>query len=349
MTKPLSSDQAKAASAHSRINVPLNLKNWQEVDSSFHPDLLWFHQHILDQGMGFNEVEQAVDYNWNTVYKFLTGTSSGSYDNFVERIRSYRKIAEKRQSIQQQEFVHNSIAKIVFSTLDYTLANNCMTLIVGESGMGKSTIVKAWRDENNHGTSLYTDCPPGGSVKHFLRAIGHGVGVGDGTIPGLMEAICRSLNPNRILLLDNMHRALPADPRTAARIFDTIQYIQEDSGCAVAMSATARLDSYMRSSTHMFEQITGRVGIPIYIDSKVRWSDIDGIVRQYIPEPTSATKDHAIRIANGDGHIRQLVERLKVGSRIAHKAGAVMDDSHFLTAIRIRTELAKHNPNQKVA
>jgi len=346
--KPTSA-QAKAASAHSRINVPLNLHNWKDVDTKYHPDLLWYHQHILDQGMGYKEVEDSVPYNWNTVYKFLTGTSTGSYANFVTAIRAYRKVAEKRKSIQQQEFYHNSISKFVFSTLDYTFANNCMTLIVGESGMGKSTIIQAWRDANNHGASLYTDCPPAGGIKGFLRAIGHSVGVGDGTVPGLLDAICRSVNPNRILLLDNMHRALPSDPRTAAKIFDTVQYIQEASGCAVAMSATARLDSFMRASTHMFEQITGRVGIPVYIPRNVKWSDIDGIVNQYIPRPSSKTKEHAMRIAGGDGHVRQLVERLKVASRIAANSGVDMTDDHFMTAIRIRHELASHNPNQKAS
>ena len=343
MGKKLTSDEARAASAHARINLPLNLAAWADVPAEWHPDMLWFHQFILDQGMDFKAVEEAVGYNWNTVYKFLTGTSTGSYGNFCAAIATYRKIAEKRKTIQRQEFVHNSISQIVFATLDYTFANNCMTLIVGESGMGKSTIMQAWRDENNHGTSVYVDCPPVGGIKGFLGAIAHAVGVGNAPIPSMLAAVTRAFNVNRILLLDNMHRALPGDPRTAAKLFDVVQYLFDGSGCAVGMSATARLDAHMRQSTQMFEQTTGRVGIPVHIPREVGWKDIAEIVRQYIPSPSEETRRHAMRIANAHGHIRQLVERLKVASRIAAKAKEPITDEHFLTAIRVRAELARHN------
>jgi len=333
MTKHISSAEAKTASAHSRINIPLNLANWKDVASEYHPDMLWYHQHLLDQGMN----------NWNTIYKFLTGTSTVSYANFCAAIRTYRKVAEKRKTIQQQEFCHNSVSKLVFTTLDYTFANNCMTLIVGDSGMGKSTIMQAWRDENNPGTSVSVECPPAGGIKGFLLAICKAVGVGPAPIHSMLPAVSRSFNPNRILLLDNMHRALPAKATTPAKIFDVIQYIFDTSGCAIAMSATARLDEHIKSSTQMFEQITGRVGIPVHIPKTVKWKDIAGIVKQYIPKPNPETKYQAMQIANKHGHIRQLVERLKVASRIAAKAQEQITDKHFALAIRVRAELAKHN------
>jgi DNA transposition AAA+ family ATPase len=144
-----------------------------------------------------------------------------------------------------------------------------------------------------------------------------------------------------------MHRALPSDTRSAAKIFDIVQYIFDNSGVAVGMSATARLDSHMENSTQMFEQTTGRVGIPIHIPRDVKWSDIDQIVKQYISKPDATTKHHAMQIANNKGHIRQLVERLKTASRIAGKAGEKLDNQHFITAIRIRAELAKNNPRIK--
>lgn len=344
----ITSDEAKAASAHSRINLPLNLENWRDVPAKLHADLLWYHQHLLDNDMTREQASQAVRYDWNTIYQFLKGISAGSYDNFCAAIRSYRKIAEKRQTIKQQEFVHNSISELVYATLDYTFANRCMTLIVGDSGMGKSTTFRAWRDENNHGASVYVDCPPVGGIKGFCGAVAHAVGVNKNLpVPQMLEAIVRSFNPNRILLLDNMHRALPGDPRSAAKAFDIVQYVFDAAGCAVALSATARLDGQMRHSTYMFEQTTGRIGTPVYLPRMIEWADVRGIVEQYIPNPTPATREHALAIANAPGRIRQLVERLKLASRIAGKAKQTITDEHLLKAIRVRAELSKHNANRK--
>ena len=344
----LTSTEAKAASAHSRINLPLNLENWKDVPPAHHADLLWFHQHLLDNNMTREQAAQAVRYDWNTIYQFLKGMSSGSYENFCAAIQSYRKIAEKRQTIKQQTFCRNSISDLVFATLDYTFANRCMTLIVGDSGMGKSTTLQAWRDQNNHGASVYVDCPPIGGIKGFCGAIAHAVGVNKNLpVPSMLEAIARSFNPNRILLLDNMHRALPGDPRSAAKAFDVVQYVFDLSGCAVALSATARLDGQMRHSSYQFEQTTGRIGTPVYLPHKVGWDDVAGIVQQYIPRPTAASREHCMTIAYGPGRIRQLVERLKLASRIAGKSKEAITDEHLLKAIRIRNELSKHNTNTK--
>lgn len=345
----LTSDEARAASAHARINLPLNLENWKDVPEEFHADLLWFHQYALDHNMTRTEVSEAVDYDWNTVYQFLKGISDGSYKNFCGSIRSFRKIAEERGTIQQQAFVLNSLAEIVFAALDYAQANRCMTLLVGESGMGKSTVLQAWRnDEKNRGRSVYVDCPPVGGNKGFLSAIAMRVGVNKNLpTPAMLDAVVRSFNPNRILLLDNMHRCVPVDPRSPAKAFDIVQHVFDASGCAVAMSSTARLDGQMRHSHFMFEQTTGRIGAPIYLPTKVHWEDVAGIVTQYVAKPNAETRGLALSIANGPGHIRQLVERLKLASRLAGKKRQAITDEHFLMAIRIRAQLSKHNPNER--
>lgn len=343
------SDAARASSAHARINMPLNLENWKTLDEDTQTELLWYHQHILDAKLSWEQVEETVGYDRSSIFKFLKGTSTGSYSNFVDAVRRYRKLAEKRQSIQRQEFRHNDITRLMFSCLDYTLANNCMTLIVGESGMGKSTTMQAWRDENNHGCSVYVDCPAVGGIKGFLTAIASQVGVsGNMPVPRLLNALVRSFNPNRILLLDNMHRALPSDNRGAPRAFDIVQQIQEASGCAVGMSATARLDTYMRGASYMFEQITGRIGTPFYLPYKIKWSDIKPIVTQYIDKPSDEMKQICMSVANGPGRIRQVVERLKLASRIASKSRKGLNESHFLKAVQVRNQLSQNKDNRRL-
>jgi DNA transposition AAA+ family ATPase len=342
------SDAAEASSAHARINIPLNLNNWKDVPEEFHADLLWFHQHLLDDHLDWNEAAAALGYDRSVIFRVLKGTYSGAWKNVCRSIRSYRTIVLKRKAVKRQEFSANSLTRLIWSTLDYAVANNCCALIVGESGMGKSTAMQAWRDANNHGRSVYVDCPPVGGCKGFLSAISHSVGVNKNLpTPAMLEAVTRSFNPNRILLLDNMHRALPADPRSAAKAFDIVQHIFDETGCAIGMTATARMTGQMRHALYMYEQILGRVGTPVMLPEKVAWSDLSGIVEQYVKKPSAAMREACLDIANTNlGHIRQLVERLKLASRIAHHEKAEIEEEHFFKAIRLRDELSRHNKDE---
>ncbi len=337
------STRAEASSAHARINVPINVNNWDKVPQKFHDDLLWFHQHILDEGLSWTEVEKTVNYASNTIFKFLKGISEGSYDNFIASIRQYRKLYEARRDIKTASFAENPISRLIWNTLDYTFANRCMTLIIGPSCIGKSTSLQEWRDRNNHGRSVYVDCPPTTGMKSFLRAIAGKVGVNKGySLDMMLEGVVNSMNENRILLLDNMHRAIPSDGRSSPKIFDVIQHIFDESGCSIAMSATARLDSQMRHSDYMFEQIKGRVGIPVYLPDEVKSGDIMPIVRQYL-KPSASVMEHCLAIANGEGKIRQLCEMLKIASKIAQKSKREMQESDLMKALSIRKTLSAND------
>src|SRR5581483_2650929 len=130
--------QAEASSAHSRINVPLNLDNWKNLPEHVVGELTWFHQHLLDHSLSWTEASQAIGYDRSTVFRVLKGTYEGSWQKIVQAIASYRKLDEQRGTIQKNEFVENSISRLIFAALDYALANNSITLIIGESRTGKT-------------------------------------------------------------------------------------------------------------------------------------------------------------------------------------------------------------------
>src|ERR1041385_172071 len=124
---------AEASSAHSRINIPVNLDNWKDIDPAISSELLWFHQSIIDNDVGYKEAAQALNVSTTTIYRMLKGIYDGNYSNLVRSIRSYRKLLEQRASIQRNEFAENSITKLIFAALDYAIANNSVATIIGES------------------------------------------------------------------------------------------------------------------------------------------------------------------------------------------------------------------------
>ena len=335
------STRAAASSAHSRINIPLNLENWKALPDHIQRELLWFHQHALDEKLSWQDITEALNYDRSTIFRILKGTYEGSWPNILKSVRGYRRIAEKRGNIQRNLYVQNGIATMIWAGLDYALANNSITLIIGESRMGKSVATQMWCNNNNHGTSVRVIAPPTGGVKMFLRRIAEKVGVNrDLPIPSMYDSISRSFNKNRILIIDEAHRMLPSDTRTPPVNIEIIRDLYNDGeGCAVAMIATQRFDDQMRRTQYMYEQVLGRIGMPIRLARRIKKSDYMPIVKQYVKSPGEKLLTVCDEIANNMGRLGILVETLKLASRIAKKSDGPITDEHVFKSIALRRQM----------
>lgn len=331
-----------AASAHARINIPFNLRNWTHLTEEQQHKLMWFHQHLLDNEMGWPSAQEALGYDKSTVHRVLKGTYEGSWDNICTAIDSYKAISDRRGTIQQNRIIKNATVKLIHSGLDYAMANNSITMIIGDSRRGKTEAAKLWRDENNHGRSVYIIAPPVGGTKAFLRRIAIAVGVNkDASVANMFDAITRSFNRNRILIVDEAHRLVPSDGRSTPVNLEILRDLHDVTGCAVALIATSRFDDTMKKTEYMYEQVVGRIGMPIRLKKEVYSKDIRPIVEQYIPQPSAELMAECRVIANQQGRLGSLVENLKVASRMAAKGKAKLTEKHIFKAIALRKQMSK--------
>lgn len=336
------SEIALAASANKRINIPLNLENWRHLEQPVQDDLLWFHQHCLDQELTLDQAAQALNYDKSTLFRVLKGTYEGSWKNVVDRIRSYKKIASDRAGIQRADFAENSISRLIWAGLDYAVANNSFTLIVGESGQGKTVACEAWRDRNNHGRSVLVEIPPIGGAKALLRCIADAVGVNKSQpTDNILEAVVRAFNPNRILILDEARRLLPSDTRGDCNPvkLEIIRYIHDRTKCAVAMIATQRFDDTLKKLSYQYEQVLGRIGQPVRLFRTIDEKDFLPILCQYFKRPSTKLSELVATIVNDQGRMRVLCELLKVATRIASKSRQPLDEEHFFKAFALRRQM----------
>lgn len=334
------SEQATASSAHARLNIPLNLDAWKSLDVGTRDLLTWFHQYALDQGLSLKECAEALDYDTSTVFRVLKGTYEGNWTNIAKAITSYRRIALERGRIQQNQFVKNNVANLIHDALNYAMANNSIAFIIGESRQGKTIAAEAWRDENNHGRTVFVTAPPYGGTKAFLRAIAQAVGANKNqNAMQMMDSIYRAFNRNRMLIIDEAHRLLPGDRRSNAVMVEIARDIRDRTGCALALIATERFQAELEKGSYMFEQVLGRVGMPVRLPRRMSEKAFEPIVRQYLSNPSEKVMQASAKIANEMGRLGVLVETLKVASRIASKTKQRMTEEHFLKAIAIREQM----------
>jgi hypothetical protein len=329
---------AEASSAHSRINITLNLDNWKHLPEEIRSELLWFHQYLLDHNIGYNDAERAIGYDKSTIYRVLKGIYDGKYENVVKAIQKYRW--QQNRSSQHTEFVENSISKLVFAGLDYALANNSITMIIGESRMGKSVGAKEWAARNNHGRAVFVTAPVVGGVGALVRQIAGRCGVNKNkSVNDIVESLYRAFDGRRILIVDEAHRLMPTKMTVVNPVnIELLRDLHDQTGCALALMATARFTNHIKKGIYQYEQLVGRIGMPILLPKEIKRADILPIVKQFVKAPCATLLDKLQTIANKPGRLGIMVETLKVAQRIAVKAGETLSETHLDKAIAIRTQ-----------
>lgn len=334
------SELAKASSAKSRINVPVNLNNWKGLDADDIEELLWFHQHALESNMSWKDCEAALNYSNTTIFRVLKGEYTGDLSKVIQNIRSYKAIISERTAIQNADFCETRITKLVTGALSYALANNSVTSITGESRMGKTVSAKYWRDQNNHGRTVFVTAPAYGGAKSLLKEIALCLGINRNlSVPNMHDAILRAFNQNRMLIVDEAHRLLPNDYRSNPVLLEILRDIHDRTGCGLGILATERFATSIAKSTYQYEQVLGRIGMPVRLPREFEWSDVAPIVAQYIPNPPKDLQSELLKIANTPGRLGIVCETLKFASRIASKKKCALNSEIVRTAITTRKQM----------
>jgi DNA transposition AAA+ family ATPase len=336
-------DQDASAEApgnvENQIKIPLVLDNWKTLPQDIQDDLTWFHGYILETGMSLHQAGQAINYDKTVVFKVLKGSYEGNWNKIADAVRSLKKIAIERGKIQKALFVQNAISKLIWGGLNRAIAHNSITIIIGDSGRGKTESAKAWRDANNHGRSVFVTAPAYGGTKRLLLDIATAVGHGrdhKNTFQ-LHHSIMKAFNPHRILIVDEAHRLLPCKG-SSPRDLELLRDLSDQTGCALGLLATARFDSELRRSDYMFEQLLRRA-FPVRLPRLVPLADIQPILLQYLKRPTVKVSESAVAIANSLGSIGELVEILKDAAKLAFKKSRPMCEEDFFTAMAIRKSM----------
>lgn len=334
------SDSALASSAHSRINIPFNLGNWRDLPQDIAVDLAWFHQHALEEGLNWKQCEAALSYSQTTVFRALKGTYEGDWKKVAANIRSYRAIIAERLAIKHAAFRETRITKLVTGGLSYAMANNSITTITGESRQGKTAAGQWWRDQNNHGRTAFITAPAYGSCRALLKELAQCLGINRNTgLTNMHESILRAFNENRMIIVDEAHRLLPKDARTDPVMLEILRDIHDRTGCGLGLLTTTRFSEGIKRSSYMYEQVLGRIGMPVQLPREFEWGDISPIVDQYLEKVPDDLMSELLKISNQAGRLGILCETLKFASRIASKGHSTLKAETIRTAIATRKQM----------
>lgn len=281
-------------------------------------------------------------YDKTVVYRTINGIYEGSMENVCGAIVAYRDLLAQREGIKVSTFAPNTISKLIWAALDYALAANGITEIIGESGQGKTIAAKEWKKKVNKGRVVYVECPVFGGIKGLLRVICDAVGANKNqSISAMQESIRRAFNPNRILIIDEVARILPHDKGAPPKNLDFFRWLHDQTRCGLALITTERFGDTLRKNTWMFEQLLGRIDMPLRLPRELDESCFMPLLGQYVPDPSTELKNICSSIVNQEvgGRMRSLDKLLKFACRLSAKNGEQLTGKQVLSTIKLRNRM----------
>lgn len=325
------------------VAPPIDPTAFDRIDPKAADTIKSFQQWCIDHDVSIAKAATLTALSPATISRVFRGTYEGNYTQVADKIASYQQLHDVREGLQKEVFIQTAITKLIWTALDYALAQSTICTVEGESRMGKTASALAWRQGPHLGRSIFITAPTVGGKTSLLTDIARacGVRIKRPTQKQLFTSIARTLNPHRILIIDEAHRLLPSsDQNPNLCALETLRDLKDRSGFGLALLTTERFSDLLHGR-YMFEQLIGRVSLPVVLPEELREQDILPIVTQFF-QPSTAATTAALKIANSPGRLGILVERLKVAQSIARDAKQRCTSEHFLKALRFVAEMTAH-------
>lgn len=162
---------------------------------------------------------------------------------FNDIIGALLQFQRQQEEAARADFVLTAIGKKVWETLDFALKAQCMVVVEGWEGRGKSEAAKAWH-RCNQGGARFVNLSGVTSKTAFFRAVAKALGIASSysrTATEMQARIEDVLQRSKIMLvIDEAHFAFPQSQRIYSRpeIIDWIDTALCNHGVPVALVTT---------------------------------------------------------------------------------------------------------------
>ena len=321
-----------------RITIPIKSRAWDELPLSEDSKelLLWFHQTIIDDKMSWAQVTKEVGFSRSTIFRILNATyQADDWGGPLTKIAAFRlkrePAAEGQESAeiktlrtQEDAAALPGLAKTdafdrVFGACNYALKHGKLSLIIGQSRMGKTTAAKAWRDTTGKASSIFVEVPPVGGCRALLSELAYALGIGNSSkrsIAELLRRVCDGLSPRRVVIVDEAGRLCPSSGGANAQAIEILRAILDRSGCGMVLLATERFIERASGSKYQFEQLLGRIELPVQLQEFTQ-HEIFALVEGIAPGLSSGILAKLFEVSKRPGRLGTLTAILTTARHLA--------------------------------
>jgi DNA transposition AAA+ family ATPase len=243
-----------------------------------------------------------------------------------------------------------------------------IAFIFGNSHIGKSENLLWFRDENNHGATIYVDLQAVGGLQDLWREFARALGISPDVSPTKLPArVIAAIDKSNLVLVDEFHSITHSYQKgSSIKMINALKSIKDRTGCAMVICATdvGRTEIESGHDAKLLNQLWRRGVIKLHLPSALRVADVRAVVKAHaldFPDAPKGKKDlwkvlraeHAEfpgldvceRIAYNFG-IKHLFAVLKDGKTVAEKEQRALEWADVCEAQAIYDDLS--NPKKEV-
>ena len=318
------------------INIGLNIfragiRRYTEPEQEL---LEWLWGYTFDAlGNSKTELCRQLGYDYKFIYDVWTGAYDGDLDTFCAAIQSL-----KMRAAQSMPLVETIVVKRLLEAFDYARDYSAMVSIQGPTGRGKTYTAKYWARNNNHGRTRYIRVPSGCTRRQIVCMLcsSCGIGVNGHKTTELEQRLFKAFTSRNVIIVDEAGHLVPKATANGTSAIELLRDLHDICGCAVVMIFTDVYLKEMKSGrlADYFEQFRGRIKFELIIPDKIFRSEVEEVLRSFIPDPPQKLIEYAYKTAcERDGKLRTLFEDLQRAKAWAEKNGRTMQLADLRLAV----------------
>lgn len=281
----------------------------------------WLAQYCRLNNLGKSQLGSLIKkpngqyYNYDSIYQLLSGGRTRRGENIqpiCEAIDNLRELEMQREQLVTSGFIHTRLSSEIWKRCDKARLRQRIAFIFGDSQIGKTEALREYTRRNNHGQTLYVECPDGGSKLILLKAIAKEIGgISMKVTQDVMaDNIISSVDHTMLLIIDEAHRMLKSG--AGLRALDFIRRLWNETKCGIVLAMTNEGKHELLTGSHAkeLEQLWRRRTQPLQLPSIPPVDDLNLFAAAYHLGPAD-DKEVAIRVkvATASGRTRTQTHR----------------------------------------
>ena len=302
----------------------------------------------------------------NTLYKIYTGkyrypdghAKAGQIihpsDKLIASIEAFLHLEKSRFLGGNKDFVLTPTAKSIETLCDLARESQTICILVGPSHIGKTwTLERHYTPNNNHGRTVYCRMEAASGLGGMVRVLAGALGISPkGNTADLIHRIENAITPDMLLICDEM--SLLAHTYRMGSFFNCIEVlrqIHDKKKCGMVWCFT-QIKNFMDYRDKELQQAWRRGVHKLILPNMPPVGDLTAILEHHGLKFPSAELKVTVRFRDDAGKLQSIeekprevlrqvakdeallavTERIRYARKLAKKANASLDWSHFIDA-----------------
>ncbi len=321
----------------------------------YHEDLRWWYRYSGEKDMSQAEAARVLGVDGGTYSKVFRGEYRNAEGlllpppaKMLSRIRVVRTQERENAEGRNKGRVMTPTVAEIHAVCRKAWTDQSIAFVFGESHIGKTEALVWFRDENNHGATIYVDLQGVGGVQDIYRAFARALRISPNVSPNkLAVRVMNAIDRTNLVIVDEFHHITYAYQKGGAiKMVNALKAIKDKTGCAMVICATdVAREEFEEGRGHeakLMKQLWRRGTIKLQLPEALRVGDVRAFATAYGLDFPAApeTGDDTWKRLNA---AHPMFEGLKVSEHIAYNAGV----KHLVSVFKdgnIRARKAKPDP-----